>query len=47
MRLLASLNEEGMTIVYVTHDPRMAEFAHRLIQLYDGKLEQPANTNNR
>jgi putative ABC transport system ATP-binding protein len=38
MRLLAQLNDEGMTIVYVTHDPRMAEFASRLIHLYDGKL---------
>jgi putative ABC transport system ATP-binding protein len=38
MRLLAQLNEEGMTIVYVTHDPVMAEFARRLLRLYDGKL---------
>jgi len=38
MRLLARLNEEGMTIIYVTHDPRMAEFARRLIHIYDGKL---------
>jgi putative ABC transport system ATP-binding protein len=38
MRLLAALNEEGMTIVFVTHDPRMAEFARRLIHIYDGKL---------
>jgi putative ABC transport system ATP-binding protein len=38
MRLLAQLNDEGMTIVYVTHNPRMAEFAKRLIHLYDGKL---------
>jgi putative ABC transport system ATP-binding protein len=38
MRLLATLNEEGMTIVFVTHDPRMAEFARRLIHIYDGKL---------
>jgi putative ABC transport system ATP-binding protein len=38
MRLLATLNEEGMTIVFVTHDPRMAEFARRLILIYDGKL---------
>lgn len=38
MRLLAELNAEGMTIIYVTHDPRMAEFASRLIHLYDGKL---------
>ena len=38
MELLATLNQEGMTIVYVTHDPRMAKFASRLIHLYDGKL---------
>ena len=38
MRLLATLNEEGMTIVFVTHDARMAEFAQRLIHIYDGKL---------
>ena len=38
MRLLVELNAEGMTIIYVTHDPRMAEFASRLIHLYDGKL---------
>ena len=38
MRLLATLNQEGMTIVYVTHDPRMAKFATRLVHLFDGKL---------
>ena len=38
MRLLAKLNEEGMTIVFVTHDPRMAGFAKRLIHIDDGKL---------
>ncbi|NUM45422.1 MAG: ABC transporter ATP-binding protein [Anaerolineales bacterium] len=38
MRLLASLNAEGMTIVFVTHDARMAEFAQRVIHISDGKL---------
>jgi putative ABC transport system ATP-binding protein len=38
MRLLAALNEESMTIVFVTHDPRMAEFAGRLIQIRDGRI---------
>jgi putative ABC transport system ATP-binding protein len=38
MRLLARLNEEGMTIVFVTHDPRMAEFGRRLIHMRDGKV---------
>ena len=38
MRLAKELNEEGMTIVFVTHDPRMAAFASRLIQLRDGQI---------
>jgi putative ABC transport system ATP-binding protein len=45
MRLLAKLNEEGMTIVFVTHDPRMAEFARRLIHIYDGKLVNGEGSN--
>jgi putative ABC transport system ATP-binding protein len=44
MRLLAKLNEEGMTIVFVTHDPRMAAFAQRLIHIYDGKLTNGEGT---
>jgi putative ABC transport system ATP-binding protein len=38
MRLLAGLNDEGMTVVFVTHDPRMAAFARRLIHMRDGKI---------
>lgn len=38
MRLVQELNEEGMTIVFVTHDPRMAEFAKRLIHMQDGQI---------
>lgn len=38
MELVKTLNDEGMTIAYVTHDPRMAEFAGRLIELRDGKI---------
>jgi ABC-type lipoprotein export system ATPase subunit len=43
MRLLAELNEEGMTIIFVTHDPRMAEFARRLIHICDGRLANGDN----
>jgi ABC-type lipoprotein export system ATPase subunit len=25
-------------VVYVTHDPRMSKYAHRCIQLRDGKI---------
>ncbi len=39
MGLVEKLNRErGTTVVYVTHDPRMAKFAHRVIQLRDGKI---------
>ena len=38
MELAADLNREGMTIVFVTHDPRMAAFAGRTVQLRDGQI---------
>jgi putative ABC transport system ATP-binding protein len=38
MELASQLNKEGMTIVFVTHDPRMAKFAGRVIELRDGKI---------
>ena len=38
MELVSSLNREGMTIVFVTHDPRMTRFASRVINLRDGKI---------
>ena len=38
MRLLSQLNSEGTTIVMVTHSKRDAEFAHRIINLFDGSV---------
>lgn len=38
MKLLASLNSAGTTIVMVTHSTRDAGFAHRNIKLLDGKI---------
>lgn len=43
MRLVAELNAEGMTVVFVTHDPRMADFARRLIHMQDGKIMNGSN----
>jgi len=40
MKLLAELNRQGATVVMVTHSPRDASFAHRIIQLFDGKVVQ-------
>ena len=38
MELLASLNDEGTTIVMVTHSQRDAAYAHRIINMLDGFL---------
>ncbi len=38
MKILAQLNQEGRTIVVVTHDPRMRQFANRMVYILDGKI---------
>ena len=38
MDTLTQLNEEGTTIIMVTHSPTFAEYAHRVIQLFDGHI---------
>jgi len=38
MSLLSGLNESGTTIAMVTHSPAYAEYAHRVIHLFDGHV---------
>ncbi|PWJ53580.1 putative ABC transport system ATP-binding protein [Dyadobacter jejuensis] len=38
MNLLQELNEEGTTIAMVTHSPYDASYAHRTVNLFDGKI---------
>ena len=38
MNLLTELNREGTTIVMVTHSLHDSEFAHRVINLFDGQI---------
>ena len=38
MKLLAELNEAGTTIVMVTHSPHDADYARRVIHLFDGHV---------
>lgn len=38
MNLLSELNNDGATIVMVTHSPTHAERAHRIVQLFDGHV---------
>ena len=42
MELLAELNDEGTTIVMVTHSQRDASYAHRVINMLDGFLVEKA-----
>jgi len=38
MRLLQGLNAEGTTILLVTHEPDIASYAERLVELRDGRI---------
>lgn len=38
MELLGELNRQGTTIIIVTHSQRDAGYAHRVVQLLDGKI---------
>jgi ABC-type lipoprotein export system ATPase subunit len=42
MDLLKELNEEGMTIVQVTHSDVNARYAHRIVEMRDGWLGEQA-----
>ena len=38
MQLLSELNHAGKTVIVVTHDPRMRQFATNMIYLLDGRV---------
>ena len=38
LQLLKDLNQQGLTVVLVTHDSEIAKSAHRIIRLHDGAL---------
>ncbi len=38
MKLLLSLNEEGTSILMVTHSAANAAFSRRIVNLLDGKI---------
>jgi putative ABC transport system ATP-binding protein len=38
MNLLSELNQEGTTIMMVTHSDRDAGYTHRVINLFDGQV---------
>ena len=38
MDILIDLHKKGKTVILVTHDPKIAEYAHRTIELEDGRI---------
>jgi putative ABC transport system ATP-binding protein len=42
IELLQELNDDGLTLVLVTHDPAIAKVAGRLIRMRDGEIESSA-----
>ena len=38
MELFSRLNEEGVTIIMITHDEKIASNAQRIIRIIDGEV---------
>ncbi len=43
LRIMDGLNARGHTLLVVTHDPRLAEYCHRVVHMEDGRMlrEEP------
>jgi putative ABC transport system ATP-binding protein len=44
LRIFARLNEEGRTVVLITHEPDVAEQCKRIIRLSDGEVVEDRRT---
>jgi putative ABC transport system ATP-binding protein len=39
MRIFSDLHKKGRTVVMITHDPDLAQYADRIVHLKDGVME--------
>ncbi|MBP7185042.1 MAG: ABC transporter ATP-binding protein [Saprospiraceae bacterium] len=39
MQLFGKIHDEGNTVILVTHEPDIAEYAHRIVKMRDGLIE--------
>ena len=47
MRLFEELHKEGNTIILITHEQEIAEYAHRIIHIRDGIIHSDEANNNK
>jgi len=47
MKLFQELNDQGVTIVLVTHEPDIAAYAKRIVEVRDGKIRRDEPVHNR
>ena len=47
MELFRKLNEEGVTVVMITHDPKIASNAKRIVRIIDGEIYEGEGEENR
>ncbi len=46
MELFESLNEEGVTVMMITHDANVAKRARRIVEIWDGELYLPGEAHH-
>ena len=46
MGLFRELNDEGRTIIMITHDMNIAKFAHQVVHIIDGELTEGGETSD-
>src|ERR1051326_128007 len=47
LQIFQALNEQGLTIILVTHEPDIAQFAKRIVVFRDGKIRRDEAVQNR
>ena len=40
MELFEKLNEEGVTVIMITHDSEIARHARRVVDIFDGEISE-------
>ena len=46
MELFGELNQEGVTIIMITHAPEIAGYAKRVVDIFDGELSERGGMKN-